>query len=84
MLTDGDSNSGWPWTMKSKADSQRVKSRSWNVRIPTTGGPVSYLNIFDGQVEIRIPETVRMGEGTYTYSHTGRHYRWQSGRSDGT
>ena len=65
-------------------ESKGPKRRSWNIRIPTTGGPVSYLNIFDAQEDVRIPDTLTMGDGTYTYSHTGRTYRWQSGRSDGT
>ncbi len=53
------------------------KRRSWNVRIPTTGGPVAYLNVFDAQEDIRIPETLIMGDGTYTYCYSSRNYRWR-------
>lgn len=54
--------------------------RSWNIKIPTDGGPVSYLNIFDRQADIRIPEELPMGEdGIYYYSYTG-HYRWHPKR----
>lgn len=55
--------------------------KSWNTKIPTDGGPVNYLNIFDRQAEIRIPEELRMGgNGIYRYSYTGRHYRWHPTR----
>jgi hypothetical protein len=51
--------------------------RSWNTKIPTDGGPVDYLNIFDRQAEIRLPEELRMGDnGTYRYSYTEHKYRW--------
>jgi hypothetical protein len=52
------------------------KQRSWNVKIPTSGGPVAYLNIFDGQGPVRVPKEVPMGDrGTYTLVNNV--YRWQ-------
>lgn len=56
--------------------------RSWNVKVPTDGGPVAHLNIFDRQPEIRIPEEVRMGDGIYVYSYTGHQYRWNPSRAN--
>lgn len=51
---------------------------SWNVKVPTDGGPVSFLNIFDSQEAVRIPLEARMGDqGTYRYE-TGI-YRWHEG-----
>jgi hypothetical protein len=58
-------------------DGNEPAKKSWNVKIPTSGGPVAYLNIFDGQPEIRMPEEVPMGDaGTYYYSADS--YRWLS------
>jgi hypothetical protein len=57
------------------------KQTSWNVKVPTDGGPVRYLNIFDKQPDVRFPEEMRMDDdGTYHYSHTGRIYRWHPKR----
>lgn len=57
----------------------KVARKSWNRKVPTDGGPVNYLNIFDRQPDIRIPEELPMGDGIYLYSYTG-HYRWQPNR----
>lgn len=57
---------------------EKPPRKSWSIKIPTDGGPVSYLNIFDRQSEIRIPEELRMGDdGSYHYSYTGHQYRWR-------
>jgi hypothetical protein len=61
------------------SDGKPVK-KSWNTKVPTDGGPVSYLNIFDRQSEIRIPEELPMGDGIYRYSYTGHQYRWHPTR----
>lgn len=51
---------------------------SWNIKVPTDGGPVSFLNIFDSQEAVRIPLEARMGDqGTYRYEMGV--YRWQQG-----
>jgi hypothetical protein len=62
------------------------KRRSWNIKVPTDGGPVAYLNIFDRQEDVRIPaEMVMSDDGVYRYSHTGRNYRWhQKPAANGT
>jgi hypothetical protein len=53
------------------------KRRSWNRKVPTTGGPVAYLNIYAGQEDIPIPAELRMGDqGTYLYLWTEDTYRW--------
>lgn len=63
-------------------DTPKPARRSWNTKIPTDGGPVNYLNIFDRQPEIRIPEELAMGDdGTYRYSYTGHLYRWHPDRN---
>lgn len=60
---------------------EKPPRKSWNAKIPTDGGPVSYLNIFDRQPEIRIPEELRMGDGIYRYSLIGRQFQWHAERS---
>lgn len=60
---------------------EKPARRSWNTKIATDGGPVSYLNIYDRQAEIRIPDELRMGVGgIYNYSYTGHLYRWHPNR----
>ena len=58
------------------AEQPKIKQRSWHRKIPTAGGPVSYLNIYDGQETVRVPEELRMGEGKYVYVYTEGIYRW--------
>lgn len=61
----------------SKMPDDKPAQRSWNTKITTDGGPVSYLNIFDRQAVIRIPEELRMGDhGIYRYSGICQQYQW--------
>ncbi len=48
--------------------------RSWNLKVPTDGGPVSYLNIYDRQSDIRIPEDMPMTTGCYRYEYGIYHW----------
>lgn len=60
--------------------SDKTKQRSWHRKIPTNGGTVAYLTVFDNQPDIRIPLEMPMPDGIYRYIN--RMYLWFPKPSD--